>query len=134
RVPGAISPPCAYSFSHLAPRVSFDTRVLPHAPESTVTSVLAISGSPSSDSRTALAVDWAVQRLSLDGYDVAHLAVRDLPAADLLAEPASSVPLQGAVVDVAAADGVIVATPVYKASYTGLLKAFLDLLPQAGLA
>jgi FMN reductase len=28
---------------------------------------------------------------------------------------------------------VIVSTPVYKASYTGVLKAFLDLLPQFGL-
>lgn len=32
------------------------------------------------------------------------------------------------------ARGVILATPVYKAAYTGLLKAFLDLLPQDGLA
>ena len=32
------------------------------------------------------------------------------------------------------ADAVVVATPVYKASYTGILKAFLDLLPQDGLA
>ena len=28
------------------------------------------------------------------------------------------------------ADLVIVATPIYKAAYSGLLKAFLDLLPQ----
>lgn len=34
---------------------------------------------------------------------------------------------------VAAADGVIVASPVYKASYTGILKTYLDLLPQDGL-
>jgi FMN reductase len=27
----------------------------------------------------------------------------------------------------------VVATPVYKAAYTGILKAFLDLLPQLGL-
>jgi len=32
------------------------------------------------------------------------------------------------------ADGLIVATPIYKASYTGLLKAFLDILPQFALA
>ena len=35
---------------------------------------------------------------------------------------------------IAQADGVVVATPVYKASYTGLLKAFLDLLPENALA
>jgi FMN reductase len=31
------------------------------------------------------------------------------------------------------ADGVIIATPIYKAAYTGVLKAFLDLLPQKAL-
>ena len=35
---------------------------------------------------------------------------------------------------IAAADAVVVATPVYKAAYSGLLKAVLDLLPQEGLA
>src|SRR5256885_12419558 len=29
---------------------------------------------------------------------------------------------------------VVVATPIYKASYSGVLKSFLDLLPQFGLA
>jgi FMN reductase len=32
------------------------------------------------------------------------------------------------------ADAIIVASPVYKASYTGVLKTYLDLLPQKGLA
>jgi FMN reductase len=31
------------------------------------------------------------------------------------------------------ADAIFIATPIYKASYTGILKAFLDLLPQKGL-
>ncbi len=34
---------------------------------------------------------------------------------------------------VAAADGIVVATPVYKAAYSGLLKTFLDMLPQFAL-
>ncbi|MGW7197849.1 NADPH-dependent FMN reductase [Streptomyces chryseus] len=97
-------------------------------------SLLAISGSPSADSRTALVVDRVVRRLSLAGHGTAHLSVRDLPAADLLAGRVTGPALRGAVEQVAAADGLIVATPVYKASYTGLLKAFLDLLPQSGLA
>ena len=33
-----------------------------------------------------------------------------------------------------AASGVVIATPVYKAAYTGVLKTFLDLLPQFGFA
>lgn len=99
-----------------------------------MTSILAISGSPSVDSRTALVVDQVVRRLSASGHDVRHLPVRDLPAADLLAGRVASPLLRRAVDEVAAAEGLIVATPVYKASYTGLLKSFLDLLPQSGLA
>ncbi|OEJ23638.1 FMN reductase (NADPH) [Streptomyces agglomeratus] len=99
-----------------------------------MTSLLAISGSPSADSRTALVVDRVVRHLSHAGYRTSHLAVRDLPAADLLAGRVTGPALRGALDEVAAADGLVVATPVYKASYTGLLKAFLDLLPQSGLA
>ncbi|WP_239373907.1 NADPH-dependent FMN reductase [Frankia sp. Cj5] len=38
-----------------------------------------------------------------------------------------------ALASIRAADVLVVATPVYKGSYTGLLKAFLDLLPAGGL-
>ncbi|MCG6197676.1 NAD(P)H-dependent oxidoreductase, partial [Anoxybacillus sp. LAT_38] len=34
---------------------------------------------------------------------------------------------------IAKSDAVVVATPIYKASYTGVLKSFLDLIPQKGL-
>jgi FMN reductase len=44
------------------------------------------------------------------------------------------VELQRVCAEVAAADMLICASPVYKASYTGLLKAFLDRFPTAGLA
>ncbi|MCK8676083.1 NADPH-dependent FMN reductase [Streptomyces lichenis] len=97
-------------------------------------SVIALSGSPSTDSRTAHVADYALRRLSLSGHRTEHLAVRELPAAELLAGRAGSAPLRDALSAIADADGVIVATPVYKAAYTGLLKAFLDLLPQSGLA
>ncbi|WP_351224822.1 NADPH-dependent FMN reductase [Streptomyces sp. NPDC002133] len=96
--------------------------------------LLAISGSPSATSRTALVLEHIVRRLSRAGLDAAHLAVRDLPPAELLAGRTGHAALCRALHDVEAADGLIIATPVYKASYTGLLKAFLDLLPQAGLA
>ncbi|WP_327321626.1 NADPH-dependent FMN reductase [Streptomyces sp. NBC_01210] len=99
-----------------------------------MTSILAVSGSPSVNSRTELLVEHAVQRLSVTGFDAGHLKVRELPAAELLAGRSDSPALRAAAEQVAAADGLIVATPVYKASYTGLLKAFLDLLPQSGLA
>lgn len=96
--------------------------------------LLALSGSPSPHSRTAVVADHVLRRLSHAGYDTAHLAVRELPAADLLSARRGEPEIRRALEAVAEADGIIVATPVYKASYTGLLKAFLDLLPQDGLA
>lgn len=41
--------------------------------------------------------------------------------------------LQGLVGSLAAADGVIAVTPVFQASYTGLFKSFLDVLPEGTL-
>ncbi|MBB0243939.1 NADPH-dependent FMN reductase [Streptomyces alkaliphilus] len=98
-----------------------------------MSAVFAVSGSPSERSRTSLLVHHVIERLSLTGFDAAHLAVRDLPAEDLLHGRADAPAVRAAVDAVALADGLIVATPLYKASYSGLLKTFLDLLPQSTL-
>ena len=97
-------------------------------------SILAVSGSPSPTSRTVAAVEHALARLAVAGHTITHLAIRDLPPAELLAGARATPAVRDAVAAVAQADGVIVATPIYKASYTGLLKAFLDLLPENALA
>jgi FMN reductase len=96
--------------------------------------ILAISGSPSATSRTERLVDLLAGRLADAGHEVRALSIRDLPPAALVgADPAH--PAIVAVADaLAVADGVLVATPVYKASYSGALKALLDLLPQYALA
>ncbi|MFF8833305.1 NADPH-dependent FMN reductase [Streptomyces sp. NPDC015131] len=96
--------------------------------------VVAVSGSPSADSRTARVVDHVLARLAAGGQDTGHISVRDLPAAELLGGTAVHPALRLALDGVARAEGVVVATPLYKASYSGLLKVFLDLLPRAGLA
>jgi FMN reductase len=98
-----------------------------------MTTILALSGSPSSASRTVAAVRSALDLLAERGYQVRHVAVRELPAAELLAADTRHPQIQKVLADVAEADGVIVATPIYKASYTGVIKALLDLLPQSGL-
>lgn len=96
--------------------------------------IVAVSGSPSARSRTAVAVDQSLSRLSAHGHQTAHIATRDLPPADLLAAVRYAPPISVALEAVTRADAVIVATPIYKAAYTGLLKAFLDLLPENALA
>jgi SsuE family FMN reductase len=65
--------------------------------------------------------------------DVETIAVRDLPAADLLFGRADAPEIAGAALTVEKADAIVVTTPIYKASFSGLLKTFLDLLPQAAL-
>ncbi|MES1166184.1 MAG: NADPH-dependent FMN reductase, partial [Verrucomicrobiota bacterium] len=72
--------------------------------------------------------------LRAKGFAVGGISVRDLPPDDLLYGRAESPVLASALALVARAQGVIVTTPVYKAAYTGVLKTFLDLLPQSGLS
>lgn len=62
------------------------------------------------------------------------LRVRDFPAEDLLHANFASPAVQQLQAAVASADGLVVATPVYKASFTGALKVLLDLLPERALA
>jgi len=61
------------------------------------------------------------------------LRLRELPAQALLQAQVDDPQLQDAIAQVQRADLVIVATPIYKAAYSGLLKVFLDLLPPDGL-
>jgi FMN reductase len=95
-------------------------------------SVLLIAGSPSERSRTAALLDAAGQRLEARGIHVDRLRVRDLSPQALLLADFGHPSISQAIGHVAAADVVVVATPVYKAAYSGVLKVFLDLLPQNG--
>jgi len=95
--------------------------------------ILVLTGSPSLRSRTAALGDHVAAGLSLDGHDVDVLHLRDLPPAALLSADTADLEIAVAVRQVIAADAVVVATPIYKASYSGLLKVFLDLLPQSAL-
>ncbi|MBP1993498.1 NADPH-dependent FMN reductase [Paenibacillus eucommiae] len=95
--------------------------------------IVVISGSPTATSRLHGVIELAINSFKQAGQEVEWIKVRDLPAEDLLHAKFDSEAIVEAVAKVADADGVFVATPVYKASYTGVLKAFLDLLPQKGL-
>jgi FMN reductase len=96
--------------------------------------VLLLGGSPSSPSTTWRLLQLLGERLAALGHGTRALQVRQLPAEALLhADPDDAV-LREALVLVAEADAVVVGTPVYKASFSGVLKVFLDLLPQDGLA
>lgn len=93
-------------------------------------SVLLIAASPSERSRTAALLAAVGQRLMVRGALVQTLRVRDLPPQALLLADLGHPKLLEAAAQVALADVVVVATPVYKAAYSGVLKVFLDVLPQ----
>mgnify|MGYP001315032729 CR=1 FL=1 len=97
-------------------------------------SIVTIGGSPSAVSRTNTLIDHLQSQLEANGHSVTNIRVRELDAAALLQGRTDSDSIQRAVRAVNAARGVIIATPVYKASYTGVLKVFLDVLPQNALA
>jgi FMN reductase len=95
--------------------------------------VVIISGSPSASSRLEGVLQTVSKQLELTGLDIQLISVRDQSPEDLMYSKFDSPKIIQAVRNIEQADAVIVATPIYKASYTGVLKSFLDLLPQKGL-
>lgn len=96
--------------------------------------VMILSGSPSQTSRLAGLLRSVQAALVGEGYDVDWVNVRDLPAEDLVYARADSREIMATRARLERAEAVVVGTPVYKASYTGLLKAYLDLLPEKSLS
>lgn len=95
--------------------------------------VVVVSGNPRRGSRTVGAAAAAADRIAdllngsvVETIDLATFAGEILTADHPTADTARQT-LAGATV-------AVVATPVYKASYTGLLKSFLDLYGNDGLA
>jgi len=97
-------------------------------------SVLLIAGSPSERSRSAALLDAVAQRLQFRGVQTERLQIRDLSPQALILADFGHRTISHAIGQVAQADVVVVATPVYKAAYSGVLKVFLDLLAQDALA
>jgi SsuE family FMN reductase len=95
--------------------------------------IATISSSPSDPSRTDAVLEYVTKRLSSHGHTVTPIVLRDLPAEPLLRGRADDTEIAAAAKVLEAADAVVVTTPVYKAAYSGLLKVFLDLLPQYAL-
>jgi FMN reductase len=119
---------CSTRFISLANDIAEQSIRYPHM------NILLLAGSPSNPSRSTRLLDHAGEKLTLLGHRHTKLQVRDLPAQALLHADFADIDLKVAKAQVEQADAIIVATPVYKAAYSGILKAFLDLLPQNGLA
>lgn len=96
--------------------------------------VVSLAGSPSQRSRSGVLLDTAGDWLQRHGVEVVRYAVRDFEPADLIHARFYSPLVQRFAEHVEQADGLLVATPVYKASFAGALKTLLDLLPERALA
>ena len=96
--------------------------------------VVTLGGSPSQRSRSGVLLDKTRQWLQQQGVEVVSYQIRDFPAEDLLHARFDSPKVIDLLQQVANADGLVIATPVYKASFSGALKTVLDLLPERALA
>ncbi|MFI9557548.1 NAD(P)H-dependent oxidoreductase [Nonomuraea endophytica] len=94
-----------------------------------MSAVVTVVGNPRPGSRTAAAARTLAEKLAGPPGPVVELAELG-PALLAGGDPR----VEAAVATVRAAEMVIVASPTFKATYTGLLKVFLDLLPANALA
>ena len=98
-----------------------------------MSNVVVLSGNPRRASRTAAFATALAERLTGRTPRVIELA--DVIAVSFDAEPArAAAPQPDAWDAAAAADLLVVATPSYKGTYTGLLKLFFDHYPTGALA
>ena len=91
--------------------------------------IVLISGSPSAPSRGSGLLNRVGDAARAGGITTSHIDVRLLPPGDLLRANVAAEELVAARELIERATGVVIATPVYKAAYSGLLKCFLDTLP-----
>lgn len=120
--------------------VAFEPRIVPDPPV-WPQSVVTVVGNPKAASRTAAAAASVAELLASElgtPYRIDELVDLVTFAPAIFQGDRASEEDRGALdsaIDLASSASVLVlATPVYKGSYTGLLKSFLDVLPPQALA
>lgn len=94
--------------------------------------VVGLSGSPSATSKSRALVEYALRQLAGRGAATELVDLAALPADALLGR--GTAPAVIAALEATTRARIVIAgTPVYRATYSGLLKVFFDLLPQDGL-
>lgn len=98
-----------------------------------MTKAVIINGTNSRSSRVTAIHEKVENYLKAQGIAVHTNYVHELPAEDLIKANFASEAIVSENEQVEEADIIILLTPIYKASYTGILKTYLDLLPQKAL-
>lgn len=96
--------------------------------------IVLIGGSPSETSRGSAVLTQLQAIIEGEGHSTTRIEVRDIAPEALVHAQFDHPDIQQVYADLETADGVIIASPVYKASYSGLLKSLLDLLARDALA
>jgi FMN reductase len=91
-----------------------------------------VAGSASANSRSQVLIERTLAHVAKLGAETSLIDLLDLPADALLARRRDD-GVQAAIEQVSQAQIVVLGTPIYRATYTGQLKAFLDLFPQDAL-
>ncbi|MGN1387997.1 MAG: NADPH-dependent FMN reductase [Bacillus sp. (in: firmicutes)] len=96
-------------------------------------STVIINGANAKQSRVTAVEQFVGEFLKGNNVKTEVITVHELPAKDLITANFASEVIQNVNRHVEQADTVIVLTPIYKAAYSGILKTYLDLLPQKAL-
>ncbi|TQI79960.1 SsuE family FMN reductase [Serratia fonticola] len=95
--------------------------------------VISLAGSPRTPSRSTALLQLSQRWLQQQNVEVIPYTLHDFHADDLLHANFNSPDIKAFSAQLDAADGLLIATPVYKASFSGALKTLLDLLPERAL-
>ena len=98
----------------------------------TTFSAVGVSGSPGARSKSRTLLERALVALSDRGVSATLIDLATLPADALLGRRRAD-EIDTALGSVSEATIIVASTPVYRATYSGLLKVFFDLLPLNGL-
>ncbi|MFP7286784.1 NADPH-dependent FMN reductase [Shouchella clausii] len=95
-----------------------------------MTTVLFLSGSPSFSSKTEKLMRQIEEALQNKGVRTFFYSITDVPPGDLVFANFNSEAVASIIKKVEAADVIVIGSPIYKASATGVLKSLIDLLPE----
>jgi FMN reductase len=99
-----------------------------------MSTAVGLSGSPNSISRSRALLELALTAVERRGVGPSRLIDLARLPADALLGRRTDPDVTDAIRAVLGASVLVVSTPIYRATYSGLLKVFFDLLPQDALA
>jgi FMN reductase len=95
--------------------------------------VLILTASPSATSRSTFVARQIAAHAERNGFSAHYFAPGDFDAADLIFGRGTAPAAVRFLDAVAKAEAIVLATPVYKATYSGALKTVVDLIPPEAL-